>query len=231
MSICIFFSPELIYSGWSQGFPQFVLYHGVTYLRTLSFEVLNFTLEMVEITWFFFFYDSIKELLNLYILVIKHAKPLITFLFLFLQLLCQMTLTKISSITHRQNRYLSSAACSLYGKLHVKCTCVARSDICQFQAQWFSISILAIEKKNFCHFKLIRVSHFPLESLCSVLCMQNILYAYACLSEDRCLADIWLIFWYFKSGLDSIICYQILVKNPGTLFLFLFFIELYFIVF
>ena len=48
------------------------MYFGVTDLWTLSFEVLNFTYENIEVTKFS--YDSIKELLNLYIFEIKHEK-------------------------------------------------------------------------------------------------------------------------------------------------------------
>ena len=48
-----------------------------------------------------------------------------------LQLLCQMTLAKISSITHQQQFYLPSDACSLDGKLRVKCTSVAQTQ-CDF---------------------------------------------------------------------------------------------------
>ena len=61
----------------------------------------------------------------------------------FLPLLCQMTLAKISSITHRKNRYLPSDAHSLW---EIVCKVnFGSTDICRFRTQRFSISKLAVE--------------------------------------------------------------------------------------
>ena len=95
----------------------------------------------------------------------------------FSQLLCQMTLAKISSITHRENRYLYLRTRVLYGKLRVKCTCVARCDFCRFRKWQFSISKWAIEKQFSTTVCWSRMSGLPAESLCWVLLVQNTFYA------------------------------------------------------
>ena len=141
------------------------MYHGVTYLRTLSFEVLNATHKKIELTKCS--YDSIIELVNCYILVRKHTKH-----FIYWFLLVSVSNDPYQSVFN----HTSAKLLPIFGlcwKLHVKCTCVAcKVDFCRFRKQWFFISILAIESINFCRSLLINLL---LESLCSFAHAENIL--------------------------------------------------------
>ena len=146
-----------------------VMYHGGTYPRTLAFEVLNFTHENGWNNKFFIgFHKRTPKFLYSWSKTCKTPTG-------FFQLLCQMTLAKISSITHRQIRYLPfGRACVLYGELRVKWTCVI---FAAFGHGDFLSQNELPKIKIFTAVCLSRVSELPVESLCWVLRVQKIFYA------------------------------------------------------
>ena len=123
------------------------MYHGGTYPRTLAFEVLNFTNENGWNNKFFIgFHKRTPKFLYSWNKTCKTPTG-------FFQLLCQMTLAKISSITHRQNRYLPSDARAF--SMGIACK-VNLCDICRFRTRRFSISKWAAENKFFYRGLLIK---------------------------------------------------------------------------